>query len=447
MADDAACRPFVRPPRLFERTRTPVGARYGYIVGSAQVGVPRMIEPFEQANPHALAAVVAAGEGHSIEASEDIVDAQGVKLWARGRPVAADMIERLVDRRLRRPIEQCLAARDGIDAGQVVAETTRLLDVAGRLPLVPPVALLLTAAKGRGDAFTHACLVMLLAGALAARCGCDVSGLQRVMLAALVHDVGEQYVNPEYLRSRRELSLEEWRHVSAHPRVGELFVRTNTRYPKEIAALVAAHHERLDGTGYPARSVARALPEGAGYLLVAETMAGVLNDPVSAPARAVLAMGLVFGEYPMGIVNHVVLAQRSFPVEGSHTLERDAARERVVAVREGLARARRIAATLEDRVEHDAERRSLGRLAPLLSRLDAAFVSTGTAHYFDLVEQCADADAELVLQLELVPREVRWRMRSLARDVAQDLVAFPEGGRERFAPMLDVLRGDAAPRS
>ncbi|RPH41107.1 MAG: HD domain-containing protein [Burkholderiales bacterium] len=424
-----------------------------------------MIAPFEQANPHALAALVAAGETHSIEASEDIVDAQGVKLWARGKPVAAELVERLVDRRLRRPIEQCLAARDGIDAGQVVAETARLLEgspylsllagrearrlleIAGSLPLVPPVALLMTAAKGRGDAFTHACLVMLLAGALAARCGSDVSGMQRAMLAALVHDIGEQYVNPEYLRSRRELSLEEWRHVSAHPRVGELFVQTNTRYPKQIAALVAAHHERLDGTGYPARAVAPALPEGAGYLLVAETMAGVMNDPVSAPARAVLAMGLVFGEYPMGVVNHVVLAQRSFPVEGSVTLEREAARERVVAVRDGLERAREVAATLEDRIAHDAERRSLKRLAPLLTRLGAAFVSTGTAHYFDLVEQCADADAELVLQLELVPREVRWRMRSLARDVAQDLGAFPDGGRERFAPLLDALRGESAVRA
>jgi hypothetical protein len=71
-------------------------------------------------------------------------------------------------------------------------------------------------------------------------------------------------------------------------------------------------------------------------------------------------------------------------------------------------------------------------------------VSTGTAHYFDLVEQSADADAELVLQLDLVPREVRWRMRSLARDVAQDLIQFPVVARERFAPLLDALRGAPA---
>jgi hypothetical protein len=421
-----------------------------------------MSSPFSHANPHVLASIVAASEAGCIEASEDIVDDRGVKLLARGNPVVAALVERLMDRSLSRPIEQCLTARDGIGSDDLVAETERLLQgspylsalagsearrllrIAGSLPVDGSVSLLLTAARERGTGFSHACLVMLAAGALAARCGCDEGSLQRTMLAALLHDIGEQYVNPAYLTSRRELTLDEWRHVSAHPRVGELFVRTNTRYPQRIAALVLAHHERFDGTGYPGRASAGALPDGSGYLIVAETMAGVLNDPVSAPARAVLAMGLVFGEYPMGIVNHVVRVQRAFPVEGAVDLDRETARERVVIVREGLRRSRLAAHALEDLTEHEAERRSLARLAPLLGRLEAAFVSTGTAHYFDLVEQSADADAELVLQLELVPREVRWRMRSLARDVAQDLVQFPLEARARFEPLLDALRGAPA---
>lgn len=388
-----------------------------------------MSSSFSQANPHALASIVAASEAGGIEASEDIVDERGVKLWARGSPVLAGLVERLLQGG---PYLSALAA----------SEARRLLRVAGSLPVEASVSLLLTAARGRGTGFSHACLVMLAAGALAARCGCDEGSLQRTMLAALLHDIGEQYVNPAYLSSRRELTLDEWRHVSAHPRVGELFVSMNTRYPQRIAALVLAHHERFDGTGYPGRASASALPDGSGFLIVAETMAGVLNnDPVSAPARAVLAMGLVFGEYPMGIINHVVRVQRSFPVEGAADLDCETARERLVIVREGLQRSRQAAQALEDLTEHEAERRSLARLAPLLGRLEAAFVSTGTAHYFDLIEQSADADAELVLQLELVPREVRWRMRSLARDVAQDLVQFPVEAQARFEPLLDALRG------
>jgi hypothetical protein len=418
-----------------------------------------MNSPFLHANPHALASIVEASEACGVEASEDIVDERGVKLWARGNPVVAALVERLMGRPLRRPIEQCLIARDGIGPDDLVDETQRLLlgsaylsalagseacrllSVAGSLPVEASVSLLLTAARERGTGFSHACLAMLAAGALAAHCGCDEGSLQRVMLAALLHDIGEQYVNPAYLSSRRELTLDEWRHVSAHPRVGELFVRTNTRYPRRIAALVLAHHERLDGTGYPGRAVSSALPDGAGFLIAAETMAGVLNDPVSSPARAVLAMGLVFGEYPMGIVNHLVRVQRSFPVEGAADLECEAARERLFIVRDGLRRSRQAAHDLEPQTEHPLERRSLARLAPLLMRLEAAFVSTGTADYFDLVGQSAAADAELVLQLDLVPREVRWRMRSLARDVALDLSVFPDAGRARFAPLLDALRG------
>lgn len=77
-------------------------------------------------------------------------------------------------------------------------------------------------------------------------------------------------------------------------------------------------------------------------------------------------------------------------------------------------------------------------------RLDAAFVATGTGQYFDLVGHSGDEDAEMVMQLELVPREVRWRMRSLARHTALDTARFSVPGRLQFEPLLNELRGEPA---
>lgn len=421
-----------------------------------------MSSPFDRANVHALSALVEASSAHDIAASDDIVDARGTKLWARGKSLGPDAVERLLDRTLRRPLEQCLTARDGVSPRDVVStvarllegdpfltalaggEARRLLEIAGSLPLEGPAALLLTAAQGRdeGRSFTHACLALLLASALAARAGAGDAALQRIALAGLLHDLGELYVNPGYLMSRRELSLAEWRHVAVHPRIGALFLREQTRYPAVVAAMVGAHHERLDGSGYPSRSTGSSLPDDAGWGVVAETLAGVLADPVAAPARAGLAVGLVFGEFPLAPVGLVVRTQRDFELGVDRDFDREAARAGVAALHQGLRDARAAARAAEDEVPGQAERDSLARLEPLLRRLEVAFVSSGTAHFFELLGPAAEADdAEVALQLRLVPREIRWRMRNLARDLSHDLDGFTERGRRAFEPLLDALRG------
>ncbi|MFZ4760307.1 MAG: HD-GYP domain-containing protein [Burkholderiaceae bacterium] len=430
-----------------------------------------MTRPFDRANEYALASLLEASRTRDIAASEDIVDDHGRKLWACGQPIRSELMERLLVRTLRRPIEQCLTARDGIAAADVVHRIEQLLDgdrylaalmggsarhvldVARTLPLDGPASLLLTAAEENGRGFEHACLVTLIAGGLAARAGVGDATLQRVVLGGLLHDLGELYVNPDYLHSRRELSLDEWRHVAAHPRIGALFVRENTRYGATISAIVDGHHERDDGSGYPSRATAETLREEAGWVIVAETMAGVMNDPVSAPARTLLAIGLVFGEYRLAQVGLVASTQRAFPIEADPGFDGEAARAEIDALRTAMRAAHVAARVAELRTAGMVERRCLARLAPLLRRLDIAFVSSGAAHFFELLGTSAEAgDGEVALQLRLVPRELRWRMRSLARDVAHDLRGFTDDGRLALAPLLEALRGApaapaASPRS
>lgn len=58
-----------------------------------------------EANPVALNAIMRASEKHLIVACEDIVDARGFKLWAKGQPVSASLQQKLLERRLERPLE------------------------------------------------------------------------------------------------------------------------------------------------------------------------------------------------------------------------------------------------------------------------------------------------------------------------------------------------------
>jgi HD-GYP domain-containing protein (c-di-GMP phosphodiesterase class II) len=73
------------------------------------------------------------------------------------------------------------------------------------------------------------------------------------VLAALVHDVGMLAVAPAMLAQPGSLDDAQRRILEAHPAAGAQIL---ARVLPAVAGLVeaaAAHHERLDGTGYPAR--------------------------------------------------------------------------------------------------------------------------------------------------------------------------------------------------
>ena len=69
---------------------------------------------FSTANPHALATILEAARVKTIIASRDIFDISGMKLWARDQPVSEALQRKLLDRKLRNPLESCLMAEDGV---------------------------------------------------------------------------------------------------------------------------------------------------------------------------------------------------------------------------------------------------------------------------------------------------------------------------------------------
>ena len=71
---------------------------------------PATASAFQSANPHALATILQASETQRIIAATDIFDLAGTKLWARHQPVSAELQRKLLDRKLRNPLETCLMA-------------------------------------------------------------------------------------------------------------------------------------------------------------------------------------------------------------------------------------------------------------------------------------------------------------------------------------------------
>jgi putative two-component system response regulator len=101
--------------------------------------------------------------------------------------------------------------------------------------------------------------------------------------AARLHDVGELLLDWESLGERRELAASTRRVLRRHPTIGERLLPT-VGLDSEACRIVGAHHERLDGSGYPDRLAGEATPLGAQVLAVAETFEALTNARPHRPA-------------------------------------------------------------------------------------------------------------------------------------------------------------------
>jgi putative nucleotidyltransferase with HDIG domain len=102
------------------------------------------------------------------------------------------------------------------------------------------------------DKFTarHSAAVARYAHAIARAAGCDEDQLRTVHTAGLLHDIGKFAFPDHILLADGHLAEADLEVVRAHPIQGAELVRT-VQGLEEVAAVILAHHERVDGTGYP----------------------------------------------------------------------------------------------------------------------------------------------------------------------------------------------------
>jgi putative two-component system response regulator len=92
--------------------------------------------------------------------------------------------------------------------------------------------------------------------------GLEESGLEDVEVAALLHDAGKVGVPDAILRKPGPLDPEEWRVMRMHPEFSWAVLRLVPGL--ERASLFALHHhEKYDGSGYPAGLRGEEIPIGA----------------------------------------------------------------------------------------------------------------------------------------------------------------------------------------
>jgi CHASE2 domain-containing sensor protein len=112
-----------------------------------------------------------------------------------------------------------------------------------------------------GETGEHIERMSTLCGRLALAAGLSVEEAEAIRRASAVHDVGKIGVPDAILRKPGVLTDEEWEVMKAHTTVGAAMLAGSRSPLIRLAETIAlTHHERWDGTGYPAGLAGEEIP-------------------------------------------------------------------------------------------------------------------------------------------------------------------------------------------
>jgi HD-GYP domain-containing protein (c-di-GMP phosphodiesterase class II) len=139
---------------------------------------------------------------------------------------------------------------------------------------------LMVAAIEARDAYTsgHSRRVALASEIIAKSMGLTAAEVERVTVAALLHDVGkiDEKFGPILAKEGR-LTPEEWDIMKQHPIRGSQLVGLLSSL-KDIVRPVRHHHENWDGTGYPDGLRGTQIPLASRIIMFADTLDAITTD-------------------------------------------------------------------------------------------------------------------------------------------------------------------------
>jgi response regulator RpfG family c-di-GMP phosphodiesterase/signal transduction histidine kinase len=122
------------------------------------------------------------------------------------------------------------------------------------------------------DAYTHghSRRVSLLSTELGRHLQLTELEIERVRIAAVLHDIGKLGIPEHILTKEDHLTPAEYELVQRHPEIGYRILESVTGL-KEVNTCILMHHEKFDGSGYPLRKQGKEIPLESRIIAVADT--------------------------------------------------------------------------------------------------------------------------------------------------------------------------------
>lgn len=156
--------------------------------------------------------------------------------------------------------------------GFVLAVRSNVADAQRQAELKDQTLDLAAQALDARDRYTesHSIRVSELSGRLGQQLELGERACELIRTAGSLHDLGKIGVRDDILNKPGPLSEEEWDVMRRHPDIGADMIAQHSAL-LEVAPVVRHHHERWDGSGYPAGLKGDVIPFGARILAVADS--------------------------------------------------------------------------------------------------------------------------------------------------------------------------------
>lgn len=410
-------------------------------------------------NGHYLDRIVALSDSQPVEAADDIYSQNGIKLVAKGARIHAADRDRLLVHKLKKPLENSIALAESVNTARLqqiardafarlrgLEKMLSLEEAETALASVDPGVtswnMLTLLSNEQHNELEHCVLSAIFSWAIGKKMALPADQLKQLLLAGLMHDVGKLYIDPQRLGKNRGITPLDWPFISVHPVVGHKIMLEICKHPRNVAQAVLDHHERYDGGGYPRAIAGDAISLGGQILAAADMMASLAESANNPFLHSALAIRIVPGEHSRRVQN--VICQVFDKIEAEH--DPDGLHFSDECIHALLLQVGRAAEELQNHF-HEREQRS-AEFALLLTRaierfrhVQRAFSSSGL-DLPELLGKDGGIPEHVRLDADLILRELRWRFRDLARDLALRSSLLPASEILLLQPMIDILHDD-----
>ncbi len=176
--------------------------------------------------------------------------------------------------------------------------------------------------------FAHVVGVAGVALAMAQEAGLNESEILDIGKGALLHDIGQTRLPQNLLQKPRPLTPQEQKLFESHPKLGATILSGKEGMSKAMVRMVLEHHERLDGSGFPAKLVGQNSIHSFSQLVglvdyYVGLLAGRGENPAMLPAQAILQIYQdgIYHKFDMPWIQRLIQCLGVYPIGSLVALE------------------------------------------------------------------------------------------------------------------------------
>jgi putative nucleotidyltransferase with HDIG domain len=127
--------------------------------------------------------------------------------------------------------------------------------------------------------YVHSMNVTLICASFASWLNFPSDDMQKLMLAAMLHDIGKLQIPQEIIHKPTALTKEEYKIIQKHPSLGYELMKDITIDSRVLEAILM-HHERCDGSGYPYQRLSKEIPPFAKIIAIADVYDAMTSNRI-----------------------------------------------------------------------------------------------------------------------------------------------------------------------